>query len=71
MTRLFLHIILVIMACVPLVLLVTNMVQKYPLDSTLIDISLIDAILLIATLSLPLYLLPRLGVDWRAEPEEH
>ncbi len=59
------------MACVPLVLLVTNMVQKYPLDSTLIDISLIDAILLIATLSLPLYLLPRLGVDWRAEPEEH
>ncbi len=59
------------MACVPLVLLVTNMVQKYPLDSTLIDISLVDVALLIAALSLPLYLLPRLGVDWRSEPEEY
>jgi len=70
-TRLYLHIFLVIMACAPLVLLVANMVQRYSLHSTLIDISLVDAALLIAALSLPLCLLPRLGVDWRSEPEEY
>ncbi len=59
------------MACAPLVLLVASMVQKYSLHSTLIDISLVDVALLIVALSLPLCLLPRLGVDWRSEPEEY
>ena len=68
--RLFLHIFLVIAACAPLVLLVANMVQRYPLDGALMDIGLVDAALLISATSLPVFILPRLGVDWRAEPEE-
>ena len=71
MNRLFLHIFLVIAACAPLALQVADMAQRYPLDRALIDISLVDAVLLIAALSLPLYLLSRLGVDWRAGPEEY
>ncbi len=71
MTRLFRHIILVIATCVPLVLLVADMAQRYPLNGVLMDISLVDAALLIAALSLPLCALSRLGVDWRAEPEEY
>ena len=70
MSRLFLHIFLVIAACVPLLLLVADMARRYPLDGALMDISLLDAALLIAALSLPLCLLTRLGVDWRAEAEE-
>jgi len=69
--RLFLHIFLVIAVCAPLALQVADMAQRYPLDRSLIDISLVDAVLLIAALSLPLYLLSRLGVDWRAGPEEY
>jgi hypothetical protein len=70
-SRLFLHIFLVIAACAPLVLQVADMAQRYPLDRALVDISLVDAALLIAAMSLPLYLLSRLGVDWRAGPEEY
>jgi hypothetical protein len=69
--RLFLHIIFVIAACAPLALLVADMVRRYPLDGALMDISLFDAALLIAATSLPIFILPRLGVDWRKEPEEY
>ena len=62
---------MVIVACAPLVLLVADMLQRYPLDGALKDISLVDALLLIAALSLPLFVLTRLGVDWRAEPEDY
>ena len=61
---------MVIADCAPLALLVAYMLQRYPLDGALKDISLVDAILLIAALSLPLCVVTRLGVDWRAEPEE-
>ena len=71
MPRLFLNVLLVIAACAPLVLLVANMLQRYPLDGALMDISLVDALLLIAALGLPLGVLTRLGVDWRAGPEEY
>ena len=71
MNKLFIHIILVIAACAPLALLVTNMAQRYPLDQALIGIGLVDAILLIAALGLPLWALSRLGVNWRREPGEH
>ena len=71
MTRLFLHIFLVIAACAPLMLLVADMAQRYPLHRALMEISLVDAILLIATLGLPLFALSRLGVAWRAGPEEY
>jgi len=69
--RLFLHIFLVIATCAPLVLLVADMAQRYPLDRALMDISIVDAALLIAALSLPICALSRLGVDWRAGPEEY
>ncbi len=69
--KLFLHIILVIAACTPLTLLVADMVQRYPQGSALIDISLVDAALIIAALSLPLCVLSQLGVNWRAKPEEY
>lgn len=71
MTKLFLQVFLVIAACAPLALLVADMAQRYPLDAALMDISRLDAALLIAALSLPLYALSRLGVDWRAGPEEY
>ena len=61
----------VIATCAPLALLVADMVQRYPLDRALIDIGIVDAALLIAATSLPVFILPRLGVDWRSEPEEH
>lgn len=70
-SRLFLHIFLVIATCAPLALQVADMAQQYPLDRALIDISLVDAALLIAALILPLCVLSRLGVDWRAGPEEY
>ena len=69
--RLFLHIFYVIAACAPLVLLVADMVQRYPLDEALMNIGLVDAALLIAATILPVFILPRLGVDWRSEPEEY
>jgi hypothetical protein len=69
--RLLLHVFFVIAACAPLVLLVINMTQTYPLDGALKDITLVDAVLLIAALSLPLFLLSRLGVAWRSGPEEY
>lgn len=62
---------LVIAACAPLVLLVADMLQRYPLDGALRDIGLVDAVLLIAALGLPVCVLTRLGVDWRSEPEEY
>ena len=71
MPRLLLHVFLVIAACAPLMLLVFKMTQTYPLDGALKDITLVDAVLLIAALGLPLFVLSRLGVDWRSEPEEH
>ena len=71
MSKLFLNILLIIAACLPLILLAADMLQRYPLDGALMDISLLDAALLIAALSLPLCLLSRLGVDWRARPEEY
>ncbi|MCP4286445.1 MAG: hypothetical protein GY792_18685 [Gammaproteobacteria bacterium] len=71
MNRLFLHIFFVIAACAPLVLLVANMVQRYPLDEALMDIGLVDAALLIAATSLPVFILSPLGVDWRTLPEEY
>ena len=71
MNRLFLHVFFVLAACAPLILLVADMVQRYPLDEALIDISLVDAALLIAATSLPVFVPSRLGVDWRAEPEEY
>jgi len=52
-------------------LLAADMLQRYPLDGALKDISLLDAVLLIAALILPLCVLSRLGVDWRAGPEEY
>ncbi len=60
-----------IAACAPLLLLVADMVQRYPLDGALMDIGLVDAALLIAATSVPVFVLSRLGVDWRAEPEEY
>ena len=71
MHRLLLHVLLVIAACAPLVLLVINMTQTYPLDGALKDITLVDAVLLIAALGLPLFVLSRLGVSWRSGPEEY
>ena len=71
MTRLFLHVFFVMAACAPLILLVANMAQRYPLDAALLDISLVDAVWLIAATSLPVFVPSRLGVDWRAEPEEY
>ncbi len=70
MPRPIVYIIFVIAACAPLVLLVADMAQRYPLERALIDISLVDAVLLIAALALPLLVLSRLGVDWRTGPEE-
>ena len=69
--RTLLHVFLVIAACAPLVALVADMVHRYPLDKALIDISLVDAVLLIAATSLPVLVLSRLGVDWRTDPEEN
>ena len=60
-----------IAACVPLVLLVADMAQRYPLDRALMDISLVDMALLVAALSLPLCVLSRFGVNWRAKAEEY
>ena len=71
MNRLFLHILLVIATCLPLVLVVADMTQRYPLNGALIDISLVDAVLLIAALGLPLFALSRLGVNWRTGPDEY
>jgi hypothetical protein len=71
LNRLFLHILFVIAGCAPLILLVVDMVQRYPLDEALMDIGLVDAALLIAATSLPVFTLSRLGVDWRAEPAEY
>jgi hypothetical protein len=62
---------MVIAACAPLVLLVADMLQRYPLDGALKDIGFVDALLLIAALGLPLCVLTRLGVNWRSEPEQY
>jgi len=61
----------VIAGCAPLLALVADMVQRYPLDGALMDITLSDAVLLIAATSLPFFVLSRLGVDWRADAEEY
>jgi hypothetical protein len=67
--RILLQVFFVMVACAPLFVLVADMVQRYPLDGALMDITLLDAVLLIAATSLPVFVLPRLGVDWRADPE--
>jgi len=69
--RILLHVFFVIAACAPLLVLVADMVQRYPLDGALIDITPVDAVLLIAATSLPVFVLSRLGVDWRAGAEEY
>ena len=69
--RLLINIFLVIAACAPLLLLVADMAQRYPLERALVDIGLVDAVLLIAALALPLFVLSRLGVHWRTGPEEY
>ncbi|TNF88001.1 MAG: hypothetical protein JSU67_15360 [Gammaproteobacteria bacterium] len=71
MYRVFLHVFIVIAACTPLILLVFDMLQRYPLDTVLTDIGFIDAILLIVAIGLPVFALSRLGVDWRTEPEDY
>ena len=71
MPRLFLNILLVIAACAPLVLLAIGLTQKYPPDGALLDIGPWEAVLLIAALALPLFVLTRLGVNWRSGPEEY
>ena len=70
MARLFLQVFLVICTCLPLILLVLDMAQRYPPQLSLVDIGLIDGVLLIVALALPLGLLSRLGVDWRRDPGE-
>jgi hypothetical protein len=70
-TRLFLHIFIIIAACTPLLLLVADIARRYPLDGALMEISLADAILLLSALALPIMVLSRLGVDWRSGPEEY
>jgi len=69
--RILLHVFLIVAACAPLVVLVADMMQRYPLNRTLMNINAVDAILLIAATSLPVFVLSRLGVDWRAGPEEY
>ncbi len=71
MTKLVLHIFLVIIACLPLIVLVLDMVQRYAPGSPLRDIGLTDAVLLLVALALPVVVLSRLGVDWRTGPEEY
>ena len=70
MSRLFIHVALVFAACAPLLLLVVDLAQKYPPDTALLEIGLFDAILLLVSLGLPLLVLSRLGVIWRAGPDE-
>jgi len=69
-SRLFLNSILVVAACAPLILLVGDMVQRYPLDISLLDISIVDAVLLLVALAIPLGLLQRLDVNWRNSPDD-
>ena len=69
MARLFLHIVFIIIACLPLIVLVFDMTQRYPAGTPLVDIRLTDWGLLIAALGLPLFALSHLGVNWRADPE--
>jgi len=71
LNRILLHVFFVIAACAPLIVLVADMVQRYPLDAALMDIAPVDAVLLITATSLPVFVLSRLGVDWRAEPEAY
>ncbi len=71
MYRILLHIIFVIAACTPLILLVFDMLQRYPLNTGLTEIAIFDAILLAAAFGLPIFALSRLGVDWRTEPEDY
>ena len=70
MSRVFIHVVLVIAACAPLVLLVNDLAQRHPPGTPVLDIGFGDAVLLLAALGLPLLLLSRLGVDWRAGPDE-
>lgn len=71
MAKHLLKIFLVLCACAPMVLLVLDMGRRYPLDTPLAEIALIDAALLVVALVLPVFLLPRLGVDWRRDPDEY
>ena len=71
MANFLLKIFLLIGACAPMTLLVFDLAHRYPLDTPLTDIALVDGVLLIAALVLPVLLLPRLGVDWRREPDEY
>ncbi len=71
MNKLVLQIFLVIIACLPLIVLVLDMAQRYAPDSPLRDIGLTDALLLLVALALPVVVLSRLGVDWRTGPEEY
>ena len=69
MYRTSLHVLLIIATCSPLILLVFSMLQRYPLDKDLTSIGIVDALLLVLAVGLPVFALPRLGVDWRSEPE--
>jgi len=68
--KLALHIFLVIISCIPFILHAYYLTQNYPSDNVLMDFSLIDYLFLLVSLGLPVFLLPRLGVDWRKPPEE-
>ncbi|MEM7565527.1 MAG: hypothetical protein AAF353_21230 [Pseudomonadota bacterium] len=67
----FLHICLIIATCIPLLLLVGEMLQKYSIEQTLTEISFWDGLMLMAALCLPILILPCLGIKWRTRPEEH
>ena len=71
MNRILLHVVFVLAACTPLILLVFDMLQRYPLGTDLTEIGVLDAILLVAAIGLPVFSLTRLGVDWRSEPEDY
>ena len=71
MYRIALQVVFAIVACTPLVLLVFDMLQRYPLETDVTAIGLLDAILLLVAIGLPVFALPRLGVDWRTEAEDY
>ncbi len=70
MAKILRQLVWVTCACAPAVFLVFDMAQRYSLGASLAGVSLVDAALLIGALGLPVFLLPRLGVDWRRDPDE-
>ena len=65
------QVVLVIAVCIPLILLVYTLLQRYSPSTNVLDIGILEAILLVAAIGLPVFVLPRLGVDWRPEPEDY